>query len=76
VDSNYEKPKGPKYCKNNIDPIKFDTKLKQIGLKWNINGTILAISGLQFLKNSQGEEKESCVLQFWDPYGTVSLILT
>jgi WD repeat-containing protein 35 len=54
-------------------PIKLNTQLKHILLKWNVNGSILAIAGVQYVKNANGEEKESCVLQFWDPYGNVLL---
>eukprot|EP00842_Homolaphlyctis_polyrhiza_P002710 jgi/Hompol1/343/HPOL_004245-RA len=43
--------------------------MKSLRMKWNINGTVLAISGLQFIKNNQGEEKETCVVQFWTPTG-------
>lgn len=38
-------------------------------LKWNPNGSLLAVSGLQVAKTSQGEEKEVCVVQFYDPFG-------
>ncbi|KAI8896383.1 WD repeat-containing protein 35-like protein [Globomyces pollinis-pini] len=50
-------------------PIKFDTTMKFIKMQWNVNGSILAISGIQFIKNNQGEEKETCMVQFWNPYG-------
>ncbi|KAJ3272616.1 WD repeat-containing protein 35 [Terramyces sp. JEL0728] len=53
------------------NPIIIDTNLKQSKLQWNVNGSILAISGLQYIKNNQGEEKETCVVQFWDPFGNV-----
>lgn len=45
--------------------------MKQSKLQWNVNGSILAISGLQYIKTNQGEEKETCVVQFWDPFGNV-----
>ncbi|KAJ3324647.1 WD repeat-containing protein 35 [Boothiomyces sp. JEL0866] len=51
------------------NPIIIDTNMKQSKLQWNVNGSILAISGLQYIKNNQGEEKETCVVQFWDPFG-------
>nr|KAJ3420687.1 WD repeat-containing protein 35 [Polyrhizophydium stewartii] len=50
-------------------PVLIDTNMKSLKMKWNVNGTILAVSGLQFVKNSQGEEKETCVVQFWTPTG-------
>ncbi|KAJ1332158.1 hypothetical protein BSLG_008975 [Batrachochytrium salamandrivorans] len=50
-------------------PILIDTNMKSLKMKWNANGTTLAVSGLQLMKNSQGESKETCVVQFWDPNG-------
>ncbi|KAH6588195.1 hypothetical protein BASA61_006004 [Batrachochytrium salamandrivorans] len=50
-------------------PILIDTNMKSLKMKWNANGTTLAVSGLQPMKNSQGESKETCVVQFWDPNG-------
>lgn len=41
-------------------------------MKWNNNGTLLAVSGVQMAKNSQGEEKEISIVQFYDPYGQVN----
>lgn len=51
------------------DPIKIDTGMKNLKMQWNVNGTLLAISGIQFARNSQGEEKETCLVQFWSPFG-------
>ncbi|KAI8923680.1 hypothetical protein BC831DRAFT_436905 [Entophlyctis helioformis] len=45
-------------------PVLVDTNMKSLKMRWNVNGTILAISGLQFIKNNQGEEKETCVSNF------------
>ncbi|KAJ1330025.1 hypothetical protein BSLG_009813 [Batrachochytrium salamandrivorans] len=42
-------------------PILIDTNMKSLKMKWNANGTTLAVSGLQPMKNSQGESKETCV---------------
>lgn len=54
---------------NNVEPIIVDTKLQSIKMQWNINGKLLALCGIQTLKNSQGEEKETCVVQLWSPFG-------
>jgi WD repeat-containing protein 35 len=43
--------------------------MKQIKMEWNDNGTILALCGTQLINKSQGEEKEVCVVQLYDPYG-------
>lgn len=50
-------------------PIIVDTNIKGIKMKWNNNGTLLAVSGVQLAKNSQGDEKEISIVQFYDPYG-------
>ena len=52
-----------------------DTHLKYIKLSWNNNGSILAASGVQYAKSSQGEEKEVCVIQFYDSFGQVSVAI-
>ncbi|KAJ3332051.1 WD repeat-containing protein 35 [Blyttiomyces sp. JEL0837] len=38
--------------------------MKNIKIKWNNNGSILAVSGVQFARSSQGEEKEVSVVQY------------
>ncbi|KAJ3217132.1 WD repeat-containing protein 35 [Dinochytrium kinnereticum] len=43
--------------------------MKHLKLKWNTNGSILAVSGVQYARSSQGEEKEVSVVQFYDPFG-------
>lgn len=48
-----------------------DTHMKFLKMKWNNNGSLLAVSGVQFVKTSQGEEKEICIVQFYDLYGQV-----
>ena len=50
-------------------PILVDTKMHSIKLQWNVNGSLLAVSGIQLVRSSQGEEKEACVVQLWSPYG-------
>ncbi|KAJ3110872.1 WD repeat-containing protein 35 [Phlyctochytrium bullatum] len=50
-------------------PLIIDSNMKSLNLKWNTNGSILAVSGVQFAKSSQGEEKEVSVVQFYDPFG-------
>ena len=51
------------------NPIKFSAEMTNMNIKWNSNGSILAISGIQILPGKDGGEKESCVLQFWNPFG-------
>ncbi|KAJ3096803.1 WD repeat-containing protein 35 [Phlyctochytrium planicorne] len=50
-------------------PLIIDSNMKYLKLKWNTNGSILAVSGVQFARSSQGEEKEVSVVQFYDPCG-------
>ena len=50
-------------------PIMFSVEMTSMNMKWNHNGSILAISGIQLLRGKDGEEKETCVLQFWTPFG-------
>ncbi|KAI8852268.1 hypothetical protein BC829DRAFT_440972 [Chytridium lagenaria] len=50
-------------------PLIIDSNMKYLKLKWNTNGSILAVSGVQFARSSQGEEKEVSVVQFYDPFG-------
>ncbi|KAI9362064.1 hypothetical protein DFJ73DRAFT_11110 [Zopfochytrium polystomum] len=50
-------------------PLVLDTCMRFINIKWNNNGTVLAVAGTQFARNSQGEEKEVSVVQFYDPFG-------
>jgi WD repeat-containing protein 35 len=45
--------------------------MRYLKMKWNNNGTILAVSGVQFARTSQGDEKEISVVQFYDPFGQV-----
>ncbi|KAJ3110150.1 WD repeat-containing protein 35, partial [Nowakowskiella sp. JEL0407] len=51
------------------DPVIFDTSLRFLRMKWNHNGSVLAVSGVQYTKSAQGEEKEICLVQFYDPFG-------
>ncbi|KAI8828138.1 hypothetical protein BJ741DRAFT_627188 [Chytriomyces cf. hyalinus JEL632] len=50
-------------------PLVLDTNMRFLNLKWNNYGSILAVSGIQFARSSQGEEKEVSVVQFYDPFG-------
>ncbi|KAI9007103.1 hypothetical protein BC832DRAFT_554249 [Gaertneriomyces semiglobifer] len=54
---------------NDDAPIIIDTVMRQLNLRWNHNGTILAVSGVQSVRNIQGEEKEVSLVQFYDPFG-------
>lgn len=53
------------------NPVRFSVDMTQISMKWNNNGSILAFSGMQVLKTKDGENKETCVIQFWTPFGQV-----
>ena len=48
--------------------------MMDVKLKWNVDGSILALCGIQNVKNNQGDDKDSCVIQLWSPYGEVVLI--
>ncbi|KAJ3153524.1 WD repeat-containing protein 35 [Geranomyces variabilis] len=50
-------------------PFLIDTNMRHVNMKWNNNGSILAVSGVQFIKSAQGEEKEISVVQFFSPHG-------
>ncbi|KAJ3204127.1 WD repeat-containing protein 35, partial [Entophlyctis luteolus] len=50
-------------------PLVLDTNMRFLNIKWNSYGSILAVSGVQFARSSQGEEKEVSVVQFYDPFG-------
>jgi WD repeat-containing protein 35 len=51
-----------------------DTQMKNICLRWNPDGSLLAVSGTQYLRSSSGEEKEVCVVQFYNPSGNVRIV--
>jgi hypothetical protein len=65
-----EKDKSTIYLLN-LDPIVVDTHLKFIKLKWNHNGSILAVSGTQKVTFNSGEEKDICALFLYDSFGNV-----
>ena len=65
-----EKDKSTIYLLN-LDPIVVDTHLKFIKLKWNHNGSILAVSGTQKVTFNTGEEKDICALFLYDSFGNV-----
>ncbi|KAI8616049.1 WD repeat-containing protein 35 [Chytriomyces sp. MP71] len=50
-------------------PLVLDTNMRFLNVKWNNYGSVLAVSGIQFARSSQGEEKEVSVVQFYDPFG-------
>ena len=53
-----------------LDPCIIDSNMHNIKIKWNHNGSVLAISGTQFTATPQGEEKELATVQLYDPFGT------
>ncbi len=52
-----------------VDPLLIDTQMKKLKLKWNMNGSLLAISGTQSVRTAAGEEKEISVVQIYTPFG-------
>ncbi|KAJ3015471.1 WD repeat-containing protein 35 [Thoreauomyces humboldtii] len=50
-------------------PLMIDTNMRHVNLKWNNNGSILAVSGVQYIRSTQGDEKEISVVQFFAPQG-------
>lgn len=46
--------------------------MRHLNMKWNNNGSILAVTGTQYVRNAQGEEKEISVVQFYNPFSHVS----
>jgi len=51
------------------ESIIIDTAMRYLNIKWNRDGSLLAVTGMQYGKSSQGENKEVCVLQIYDAYG-------
>jgi WD repeat-containing protein 35 len=52
-------------------PVRFEVQMTKIKMAWNPNGSILAIAGMQIITAKDGDEKESCIVQFWSPFGEV-----
>ncbi|KAJ3300442.1 WD repeat-containing protein 35 [Borealophlyctis nickersoniae] len=52
-----------------LSPLIIDTNMRHLKMVWNNNGSILAVSGVQYARSAQGEEKEVSVVQFYDPFG-------
>ncbi|KAJ3091801.1 WD repeat-containing protein 35 [Quaeritorhiza haematococci] len=67
-----------------LDSVVIDTNMRHVRMKWNHNGSVLAVSGTQsIVKSTTGttpsnsgmpsgkieEAKEYCVVQFYGPYG-------
>lgn len=50
-------------------PMILDTNLRHLKMKWNNTGSILAVSGVQYTRSPQGEEKEISVVHFYEPSG-------
>ncbi|KAI9321166.1 WD40-repeat-containing domain protein [Obelidium mucronatum] len=50
-------------------PLVLDTNMRFLNVKWNNFGSVLAVSGIQFARSAQGDEKEVSVVQFYDPFG-------
>ncbi|KAJ3365210.1 WD repeat-containing protein 35 [Kappamyces sp. JEL0680] len=50
-------------------PVRFEVQMTKIKMAWNIDGSILAVGGMQILTAKDGEERETCVIQFWSPFG-------
>ena len=56
------------------EPILLSVDLQDSRLRWNHDGSVLAVSGLQNSINENNERSEVLVVHFYDPYGTVSPI--
>lgn len=52
-----------------IDPVVFECDMSIVAIKWNHNGSVLALVGSLMI---DGDVKESNVLQLYSPYGEVS----
>ncbi|KAI9193226.1 uncharacterized protein BJ171DRAFT_588781 [Polychytrium aggregatum] len=50
-------------------PMVLDTNLRHLKMKWNNNGSILAVAGVQHARSAQGDEKEVSVVHFYDSHG-------
>ncbi|KNE64632.1 hypothetical protein AMAG_09988 [Allomyces macrogynus ATCC 38327] len=50
-------------------PILVDTNLRHLVVKWNHNGSVLAVGGVQTVKNADGDEKSILLLQLYTPFG-------
>ncbi|KAI8815756.1 uncharacterized protein EV422DRAFT_581893 [Fimicolochytrium jonesii] len=50
-------------------PLVVDTNMRHVDARWNTNGSVLAVSGVQVVKAAGGEEREVAVVQFFDPWG-------
>lgn len=50
--------------------------MKNIKMKWNADGSLLALSGTQLMTGKDGEERETCIVQFWNPFGLVCVLFT
>lgn len=54
-----------------IDPVVFECDMSIVAIKWNHNGSVLALVGSLVV---DGDVKESNVLQLYSPFGEVSFI--
>ncbi|KAJ3036043.1 WD repeat-containing protein 35 [Rhizophlyctis rosea] len=43
--------------------------MRHMKMQWNIDGSILAVTGVQLVRSAHGEEKEISVVHFYDPFG-------
>ena len=52
------------------DPVLIDTGMRVCDIAWNHSGSVLAVAGSQ---PSLGQEKEANNVQFYTPFGEVTL---
>mmetsp|Transcript_20542 Transcript_20542/g.58181 ORF Transcript_20542/g.58181 Transcript_20542/m.58181 type:complete len:1228 (-) Transcript_20542:92-3775(-) len=50
-------------------PVLIDTQLRCTGLKWDPNGTTVAVAGMQMQQGGAGADREVGVVQFYAPQG-------
>ena len=53
------------------DPTLIDANMMIKKCQWNYNGSVLAVAGIQTLRNAAGNTNDINVLAFYDPFGTL-----
>jgi len=51
------------------NPVLIDTGMKSTQMRWNTQGSVLAISGTKSNKTAAGEMKDTQMVQFYNPFG-------
>ena len=63
---------SPVFCTHSSDPVKIDASMTITAINWSHTGHMLAIAGSQI--RHTGSDKEISVVQFYTPFGDVSLV--